>query len=46
MTLMKAALLSLFMLAAIGLGAVGIYSADAGGAARAVDGYGVSLPQR
>jgi hypothetical protein len=46
MTMMKAALLSLFMLGAIGLGAVGIYSADAGGTARAIDGYGVSLPQR
>lgn len=42
MTLFKATLLSLFMLSAIGLGALGIYSADAGSGAVAIDGYGVT----
>ena len=42
MTLLKATLLSLFMLAAIGIGAIGIYTADAGSGGAAVDGYGVT----
>jgi hypothetical protein len=46
MTLMRAALLSLFMFAAIAMGAIGIYSADAGAGMWAVDGYGVSAQGR
>jgi hypothetical protein len=38
---MKAILLSLFMLSAIGLFGLGIYTADAGGVGVDVNGYGV-----
>lgn len=41
MTPMKSILLSMFMLSAIGLFGLGIYTADAGGAHKPVDGYGV-----
>lgn len=41
MTLVKATFLSMFMLAAIGMWGVGIYSADAAAEHVAVDGYGV-----
>ena len=42
MTPVKAALLSFAMLAALAIGAVGIYSADAATGHVAVDGYGVT----
>lgn len=45
MTPMKATLLCLFMFSALGLGALGIYTADAGAGLKAVDGYGVSEPR-
>ena len=41
MTTVKAALLSVLMLAGIGLWGVGIYAADAAGDHHQVDGYGV-----
>lgn len=44
MTFVRAILLCLFMLFAIGLGAVGIYNADAGSGHAVIDGYGV-IPQ-
>ncbi len=46
MTSVKAALLSLAMLAAIGLWGIGIYSADAANNHNAVDGYGVTTSLR
>jgi hypothetical protein len=41
MTTVKAALLSLAMLAAIAIGGIGIYAADASSGHAVVDGYGV-----
>ena len=46
MTPVKAALLSLAMLAAIAVCGVGIYAADASNGHAVVDGYGVSAPAR
>ncbi len=46
MTFVKAALLSIAMLAAIVLWGTGIYSADAANNHNAVDGYGVTSAQR
>ncbi|WP_315920769.1 hypothetical protein [Mesorhizobium sp. SP-1A] len=46
MTFVKAALLSLAMLAAIVLWGTGIYSADAANDHNAVDGYGVTASLR
>lgn len=43
---MKAALLSLAMIAAICVCGVGIYAADAAGGHTVVDGYGISAASR
>jgi hypothetical protein len=43
-TPVKAALLSLAMLIAIGMFGIGIYSADASAGHAVVDGYGVTAP--
>lgn len=44
--MMKSILLSLFMLSAIGLFGLGIYTADAGGSRAGQDGYGIAAPAR
>ena len=46
MTSVKATLLSFFMLSAIVLGGLGIYTADAANDHQAVDGYGVTAALR
>jgi hypothetical protein len=46
MTLVKAALLSIAMLAAIAVCGVGIYAADASTGHAVVDGYGISAVKR
>jgi hypothetical membrane protein len=46
MTAVKAAFLSLAMLAAIAICGIGIYAADASTGHAVVDGYGVGTPTR
>lgn len=46
MSPVKAALLSFAMLAAIAIGGIGIYAADAANGHLAVDGYGVTADLR
>jgi hypothetical protein len=46
MTLVKAALLSIAMLAAIAVCGVGIYAADASTGHAVIDGYGISAVKR
>lgn len=46
MTPVKATLLSIFMMSAIGLWGFGIYTADAGTGYAVVDGYGVIAAAR
>ena len=46
MVSMKAAVLSLLMLAAVSMGAIGFYSTKAAADRQAADGYGITLTRR